>query len=86
MPKEIVVTGLGNRIEYATTNGRGLVTGKREDITDKAIEAVFVHLMAEKGRRNPEGKAFGKRYGDEGSVLYVAPGVKLVWEDEENED
>lgn len=47
MPKQIVLTALANRIEYATTNGKGLITGKREDITDEAIVAVFEHMMRE---------------------------------------
>lgn len=83
MPKEVVVTGLGNKIEYATTNGRGLITGKREDITEQAIAAVFEHLKRELARKDPEGlaKGFGKSYeGVEGRMLYLRPGVVLEWE------
>lgn len=85
MPKEIIVTGLGNRIEYATTNGKGLITGKREDITDVCINAVFEHLMREFGRKNPTGKGFGTSFGDEGKLMYLAANTKVIWEEGSNE-
>lgn len=59
MMKQIVVTGLGNRIEYATTNGKGLITGKREDITNDCIKAVFEHMMREHERNGRGEKSFG---------------------------
>lgn len=82
MPKEIVVTGIGNTIEYATTNGAGLITGKREDITEQAISAVFAHLKTEFERCNKEGKAFGRNFGEHGRLLYLAPGTDVVWKEE----
>lgn len=85
MPKEIVVTGLGNRIEYATTNGKGLITGKREDITEQAIDAVFMHLKKEFTRKNPDGKGFGRNYGEHGSLLYLPDGVELAWKRSDEE-
>lgn len=45
LPKGLVVTALGNQIEYVTHNGKGLITGKRENVTDEAIRAVFEHMM-----------------------------------------
>lgn len=64
MPKQIVVTAMGNRIEYATTNGKGVISGKREDITDECIRAVFQHLQTEHKRRDRGSQSFG--YGFEG--------------------
>lgn len=83
MPKEIVVTALSNKIEYATTNGKGLITGKREDITEVAINAVFSHLKTEFGRTNKDGKAFGRNFNEHGRLLYLAPGVDVAREDAE---
>lgn len=82
MPKEIVVTGIGNRIEHATTNGKGLITGKREDITEQAVSAVFHHLKKEHERKNSEGKGYGSNFGEHGRLLYLPPGVELVWGDD----
>lgn len=70
MSKEIVVTGLGNRIEYATTNGKGLITGKREDVTDTCIKAVFQHLMTEHKRNNKGESSFGYAFDDLGEIHY----------------
>jgi hypothetical protein len=83
MGKEIVVTALGNRIEYATTNGKGLITGKREDITDMAISAVFAHLKTEFDRKNKDGKGFGTNFGDQGKLMFLAPGTDIVWKEPE---
>jgi len=44
MPKGLVVTGLTNKIEWATHNNRGLITGGREDVTENAIKAVMEHM------------------------------------------
>jgi len=85
MPKEIVVTAIGNRIEYATTNGKGLITGKREDITDQAINAVFMYLKKEFERKNPDGKGFGTGFGIEGSLMYLEDGTKVVWKKEDSQ-
>lgn len=71
MPKEVVVTGLGNRIEYATTDGRGLITGKREDITDVAINAVHEHMKQKFKRSGTAFKEFGFRYADGSKLVYV---------------
>lgn len=43
--KQLVYTMFGNRIIYATTNGRGLITGKKHDITDDAVLCVFRKMM-----------------------------------------
>lgn len=81
MPKEIVVTGLGNRIEYATTNGKGLITGKREDITDDYIRAVFEHMMREYKRGDKDKKTFGYAYGDLGEIHYHPPKTRKEYEE-----
>lgn len=73
MPKQIVVTGFNNRIEYATTNGRGLITGKREDITKEAIKAVFHHMMEEHRRRNKGDESFGYVFEGFGEIHYFPP-------------
>lgn len=44
MAKGLVVTGITNKIEWATHNGKGLITGKREDVTQEAIKAVMEHM------------------------------------------
>lgn len=82
MPKEIVITALGNRIEYATTNGKGLITGKREDITKAAINAVFTHLKTEHERNNKDGIGYGHMFNDHGRLMYLAPGAKVVRDNE----
>lgn len=42
--KRLVVSALGNRIYYANIKKDGTM-GAKEDITDRAIESVFIHLM-----------------------------------------
>lgn len=87
MEKEIVVTGLGNRIEYATTDGNGLITGKREDITEQSIHAVFNHLKTEHERNNKEGKGSGRifgEFGEYGSLMFLAPNTEIVWKKDED--
>lgn len=76
MPKEIVLTGLRNRIEYATTNGKGLITGKREDITDSCLDAVYAHLKTEFNRNEKHAEQFGYQYADGGQLVYIAPKKK----------
>ncbi len=83
MPKEIVVTALGNQIEYATTNGKGLITGKREEITEQAICAVFAHLKTEHERQNAKGKAFGRNFGEHGRLMFLADGTEIIWKDKD---
>jgi hypothetical protein len=78
MPKEIVVTGIGNRIEYATTNGKGLITGKREDITEQAINAVFAYFKTEFERKNPEGKGYGTNFGEHGKLMFLKANTKVI--------
>lgn len=73
MPKQIVVTALGNEIEYATTNGKGLITGKRENITDEVIKAVFQHLMTEHERNNKGEESFGYGFKGLGEIHYHPP-------------
>lgn len=73
MPKEIVVTALGNKIEYATTNGKGLITGKREDITDSCINAVYAHLQTEFNRAKDLNLKYGYKFGDGGYLFYFPP-------------
>jgi hypothetical protein len=73
MPKQIVVTALGNKIEYATTNGKGLITGKREDVTDEAIKAVFQHLKEEHKRNNKDEESFGYGFEGLGEIHYHPP-------------
>lgn len=73
MPKQIVVTGLSNRIEYATTNGKGLITGKREDITDDAIKAVFQHLKEEHRRNKKGSESFGYGFKGLGEIHFHPP-------------
>lgn len=81
MPKEVVVTALGNKIEYATTNGKGLISGKREDITEQAISAVFAHFKKECEQVNAEGKGFGRNFGEHGRLMYLADGTDIIWKD-----
>lgn len=76
--KEVVITGLANQIEYATTNGKGLITGKREVITEPAINAVFSHFKTEYERKNEGGKAFGRNYKEHGRLLYLAPDIEVI--------
>jgi len=73
MPKEIVVTALGNKIEYATTNGRSLITGKREDITDPCINAVYAHLKTAFNRQEDAKDQYGYQFEDGGKLMYIAP-------------
>lgn len=70
MPKEIVLTGLGNRIEYATTNGKGLITGKREDVTDVCIQAVFEHMKREYVRNKSAKEYSGFRFEGLGELRF----------------
>jgi hypothetical protein len=77
--KQVVVTALGNRIEYATTDGKGLITGKREDITEQAVNAVFEYLRVEFTRKNVEGKGFGTNFGEHGKLMYLKPNTEVVW-------
>jgi DNA helicase IV len=86
MSKQIVVTALGNRIEYATTNGKGLITGKREDITDEAIKAVFQHLMGEHKAHDRGQKSFGYVFEGLGEIHYHSPKkIERVKEDAERD-
>lgn len=73
MPKRVMLTALGNRIVYATTDGKGLITGKREDITDECIAAVFEHLKNEYDRSNKGDKTFGYRFKGLGEIHYHPP-------------
>lgn len=82
MPKEVVLTALGNRIEYATTDGKGLITGKREDITEQSISAVYAHFQKEFNSKNKDGKAYGVKYEDGSRLMYIAPDVEFVWKDD----
>ena len=47
--KKLLASPLSNKIYLATArntgNGNALVTGKKEDYTDEAINAVFTHMM-----------------------------------------
>lgn len=79
MPKEVVVAGLSNKIEYATTNGKGLITGKREDITDQTINAVFMHLKTEYERKHSGSKGAGYEFESGARLMYLAPNTKVVW-------
>jgi hypothetical protein len=74
MPKGLVVTGIGNRIEWADHNGKGLITGKREDVTDAAIKAVFQHLQ-EEHKRNHKSKtqSFGYVFEGLGEIHFHPP-------------
>lgn len=74
MPKGLVVTGIGNRIEWATHNGRGLITGGREDVTDSAIKAVFQHLKGEHERSNKTNtQSFGYVFEGLGEIHFHPP-------------
>lgn len=73
MAKEIVLTGLGNKIEYATTNGKGLITGKREDITEQCIDAVYAQFKTAFNRDEKATKQYGFKYADGGQLLYIPP-------------
>lgn len=48
--KKLVTTPLTNTIWWATVNEeKGMITGKKEDVTDNAIDAVFQHLIGMDG-------------------------------------
>lgn len=48
--KKLVTTSLTNTIWWATVNEEnGMITGKREDVTDNAIDTVFQHLIGLEG-------------------------------------
>lgn len=73
MPKGLVVTALSNQIEYVTHNGKGLITGKRENVTDDAINAVFEHMMREYQTRISKGEerdSFGYYFKGFGTIKY----------------
>jgi len=71
--KGLVVTAIGNRIEWATHNGQGVITGKREDVTDQAIKAVFQHLQAEHKRNNRGKGSFGYVFEGLGEIHFHPP-------------
>jgi hypothetical protein len=77
VPKQIVVTAMGNRIQYATTNGKGVITGKREDITDECIKAVFQHLQAEHNRKDRGEKSFGYGFDGLGEIHFHPPKTQM---------
>lgn len=52
MPKEIVVTPVSNTISLATTNGKGLITGQRKDVTIPCIGAVMQYLRNQRENDN----------------------------------
>ena len=48
--KKLVTTPITNTIWWETVNEeKGMITGKREDVTDNAIDAVFQHLIGMEG-------------------------------------
>lgn len=74
MPKGLVVTGIGNRIEWATHNGKGVITGTRVDVTDAAIKAVFQHLQEEHKRSGKSGtQSYGYEFEGIGELHFHPP-------------
>lgn len=76
MPKGLVVTALGNQIEYVTHNGKGLITGKRVNVTDDAIKVVFEHMMREFNNaksKDATKEFFGYSYKGCGTLKYLPP-------------
>lgn len=73
MAKGLVVTWTGNRIEWATHNGKGLITGNRVDVTDEAVKAVFQHLKEEHKRNNRGEKSFGYSFDGLGEIHFHPP-------------
>ena len=47
MPTGLVNNAISNNIEWATHNGKGLITGKRKDVTQEAIKVMFSHMLKE---------------------------------------
>lgn len=46
--KKLVTTPITNTIWWATVNEeKGMITGKREDVTDNAIQAVLDHFIGQ---------------------------------------
>lgn len=45
MATGLVNNAITNKIEWATHNGKGFITGKRKDVTDEAIKIMFSHMM-----------------------------------------
>ena len=79
MPKGLIVTALGNQIEYVTHNGKGLITGKRENVTDDAIKVVFEHMMREFNTEKSKGgtkEFFGYSFEGFGTLKYFPPEKK----------
>lgn len=71
----LVINKFTNRIEYATHNGKGLITGKREDVTDIAVDLVFEHLKKEFEKHNEKEVEkitdYGFSYGSKGYIKYI---------------
>ena len=81
MPKGLVVTGIGNRIEWATHNGKGVISGKREDVTESAIKVVFQHLMEEHKRSGKsENQSHGYEFVGIGEIHFHPPKDRLKGE------
>ena len=72
--KKLLASPLSNKIYLATAkdtgNGNALVTGKKEDYTDEAINAVFQHMfyLAEKTG------FYEYEYPSQGKVQFVRAG------------
>ena len=60
--KGLVVTGITNKIEYATHNGKGLITGKREDVTKEAIKAVMQQMDTAHKRKKWDNGVVGEYF------------------------
>ena len=67
MATGLVNNALSNKIEWATHNGKGLITGKRKDVTDEAIKIMFSHML-NAYRRHDESI-------EEGHFAYMIDGI-----------
>lgn len=72
--KKLVTTPITNTIWWATVNEeKGMITGKREDVTDNAIDAVFQHLIGMDGFSDKgfSGYEFQKKDSDDVVTMCV---------------
>lgn len=72
--KKLVTTPLTNTIWWATVNeDKNMITGKREDVTDNAIQAVFEHLASMEGFSDKgfAGYTYDKKKGGTSTICAV---------------
>lgn len=79
--KKLVVTPVSNTIWWATVDEkRGLITGKKEDVTDDAIDAVFQHFIGMDGFQDKgfAGYEIPKKDSDDVVTICVLDNSRMV--------